>query len=359
MTLGHIRTKRLGLTQKTTTSAIGANIMRAKPLCKNDIIPLRRAFTLVELLVVITIIGILIALLLPAVQAAREAARRAQCSNNLKQIGLALHMHLEQKGTFPTGRDLRHWSIVAMSDATWITYSLPYVEATGVNETIDVNKPFGTLPYGDDKWNWRASSTPLPLFVCPSNGPVPPILGGAYAKGNYAGNNGIGPMTETYPDSLGTSRQATPFGTPLQGPQLAGAFHVGASGMSAADFADGLSNTAFISEVCSVASADGQEDWRGALHYAEGCFYHHNFTPNSPTPDQVRIGNCVSTPDAPCTGAFAAFGGPLINTARSMHPGGVSLLLGDGSSICQRLDRIESLEGPLHAKGRCWRTRLW
>jgi prepilin-type N-terminal cleavage/methylation domain-containing protein len=293
----------------------------------------RHAFTLVELLVVITIIGILIALLLPAVQAAREAARRAQCANNMKQIGLALHMHLEQKGTFPTGRYLKHWSMPAMSDATWITYLLPYIEATGVNDLIDVNKYFGSLPYGDNKWNWRASSTPLPLFVCPSNGPVPPILGGAYAKGNYAGNNGIGPMTETYPDTLAANRTATPFGVALSGVQLAGAFHVGATGMSPADFVDGLSNTAFVSEVCSVVSDGGKDDWRGALHYAEGCFYHHNFTPNSPTLDQVRIGNCVNTPAAPCTEAFADFGtARLINSARSMHPGGVSLLLGDGSA---------------------------
>jgi prepilin-type N-terminal cleavage/methylation domain-containing protein len=312
--------------------------MRENPPCHVNTVPCRKAFTLVELLVVITIIGILIALLLPAVQAAREAARRAQCSNNLKQIGLALHMHLEQKGTFPTGRDLRHWSVMAMSDATWITYSLPFVEATGLNDLIDTTKCFGSSGYGDPKWNWQVSSTPLPLFVCPSNGSVSPIIDKCYARGNYAGNNGIGPMTDTYPDSLATSRQATPFGTSLQGVQLAGAFHVGGSGMSPADIVDGLSNTAFVSEVCSVEG----EDFRGALHYAEGCLYHHNFTPNSPTLDQVRIGYCVNTPPAaPCTGAFSAFGGPLINTARSLHPGGVSLLLGDGSARFVN-DSIES-----------------
>ena len=298
---------------------------------------LHRAFTLVELLVVITIIGILIALLLPAVQAAREAARRMQCTNNLKQIGLAMHMHLEQKGTFPSGRYLDVASTVAMSDATWITRLLPFIEATGLNDLIDTTKYFGAAGYGDPKWNWQVSSTPLPLFICPSIGPVPAIIDRCYARGNYAGNNGIGPMAETYPATLATSRQATPFGTSLQGVQLAGAFHVGVSGMSPADIVDGLSNTAFVSEVCSVEGAD----FRGVLHYAEGCLYHHNFTPNSPTLDQVRIGYCVSTPEAPCTGAFAAFGGPLINTARSMHPGGVSLLLGDGSARSVN-DSIES-----------------
>ena len=110
----------------------------------------RIAFTLVELLVVITIIGILIALLLPAVQAAREAARRMQCSNNLKQIGLALHMHLEAKGTFPDG-----WSWfsdtnekLGGNEATWITRLLPYVEQAGVDGTIDWTKAFGQAAAG-------------------------------------------------------------------------------------------------------------------------------------------------------------------------------------------------------------------
>jgi len=83
----------------------------------------RRAFTLIELLVVIAIIAVLISLLLPAVQSAREAARRAQCVNNLKQIGLGMHNYHSSFGSFPPGQKSCCWG-------TWILFMLPYVEQT-------------------------------------------------------------------------------------------------------------------------------------------------------------------------------------------------------------------------------------
>ena len=91
----------------------------------------RRGFTLVELLVVIAIIGVLVALLLPAVQAAREAARRTQCKNNLKQIGLAIHNHHDTKGYMPPGtsQDQQPFGPAASNwGASWMVYILPFVE---------------------------------------------------------------------------------------------------------------------------------------------------------------------------------------------------------------------------------------
>ncbi|MBN1394800.1 MAG: DUF1559 domain-containing protein [Pirellulales bacterium] len=139
----------------------------ATPESPNPRIPQSpRAFTLVELLVVITIIGILIALLLPAVQAAREAARRAQCSNNMKQIGLALHLYHEVHGVFPPGGGVQFpGGGVAWE---WSALVLPHMEQEAISKTIDF-----TFPY-----NWTQNVDMIRTFVytyiCPST--RPPVL---------------------------------------------------------------------------------------------------------------------------------------------------------------------------------------
>lgn len=101
------------------------------------------------------------------------------------------------------------------------------------------------------------------------------------------------------------------------------------SNISFGDMTDGTSQTAMVSEIrCPKDRGDG----RGILHYTENPIYHHNHTPNSLVPDEVREAFCVNTPEAPCIGAFAAWNQrSVIMTARSNHPGGVNLLLGDGS----------------------------
>src|SRR5512135_122792 len=104
-----------------------------------------RGFTLIELLVVIAVIGILVALLLPAVQAAREAARRMQCSNNLKQIGLALHNYHDANKKFPFGsRGGSSWAQTGIKDGTnWRVSILPYLEQTALYSKLNFGGSFG------------------------------------------------------------------------------------------------------------------------------------------------------------------------------------------------------------------------
>jgi prepilin-type N-terminal cleavage/methylation domain-containing protein len=148
------------------------------------------AFTLVELLVVIAIIGVLVALLLPAVQAAREASRRAQCKNNLKQLGLAVQTYHDARDAYPSGRD--ETKKLAVS---WAFRVLPYMEQnaiyTAFRQGIEV----------DDDDNAAAMRTPVTTFFCPShrapaadrdfdNDDAPTLKPGVAAGGDYAANVG-------------------------------------------------------------------------------------------------------------------------------------------------------------------------
>jgi prepilin-type N-terminal cleavage/methylation domain-containing protein/prepilin-type processing-associated H-X9-DG protein len=144
---------------------LGFKVVRESPNMR------RAAFTLVELLVVIAIIGILVALLLPAVQAAREAARRTSCGNNFRQVGLAMHNYADAKKTFPPGILLwPYGSCAGPSGAAgysgwgWGTFVLPYMEETLVYEQINFKLPSPTTGP-----NFRATANIIQSYLCPSD----------------------------------------------------------------------------------------------------------------------------------------------------------------------------------------------
>lgn len=154
-----------------------------------------KGFTLVELLVVIAIIGILVGLLLPAVQAAREAARRMQCSNNLKQMALAFHNHQDSKRYLPGGgRDgnaklgdplTSCCNSLTYSGYSWLYQILPYVEQQSLYDLAVNSDPVGS---GSNSANDAVASRIPGIYICPSRR-NPTLYGGSY-RSDYAGNAG-------------------------------------------------------------------------------------------------------------------------------------------------------------------------
>jgi prepilin-type N-terminal cleavage/methylation domain-containing protein/prepilin-type processing-associated H-X9-DG protein len=173
----------------------------------------RRGFTLIELLVVIAIIAVLIALLLPAVQSAREAARRAQCVNNLKQIGLGLHNYHQAIGTFPPGHGQSTAYNAFPAYANWCEWSaqamlLPYMEQTPMYNAINFSFCGG---YGNAKYiNSTAWTAKIANFMCPSDANV--------GKGSVPAGTGL-PNTNNYRASIGTTTAVgwTNAAAPIQG----------------------------------------------------------------------------------------------------------------------------------------------
>lgn len=222
---------------------------------KSAVFGRNRGFTLVELLVVITIIGILVGLLLPAVQAAREAARRIQCANNLKQIGLALHNYHASHSTFPLSTTTAASSSAGCQSGlfSWLAMSLPYLEQDNLHQAIDWNVgmaddcggSFSRLTVSSDHPNAAAGSVELPGFLCPSDFyGQNDVLGSArLAPGSYAGNIGW-PIGSSLPGGSRITEHNGFMG--LASPRQTVAWHKSRVGIR--DITDGTSHTAAVSE---------------------------------------------------------------------------------------------------------------
>jgi len=203
-----------------------------------------QGFTLIELLVVIAIIAVLIALLLPAVQQAREAARRSQCKNNLKQMGLAIHNYESTYSRMPTSGEYT----LSNGDRTFartsfFTSILPFIDQAPVYHLMDMNHPYNASAATN---NQVAAKTSIPTFLCPSNPKFQPEAAG-YGQADY--------MPISYTD-LGTN--AGEYKTGFHDGLLAGR----ASGYGRfADATDGLSNTVCLWEDAGKPSPmDGKYD---------------------------------------------------------------------------------------------------
>lgn len=283
-----------------------------------------RGFTLIELLVVIAIIAILIALLLPAVQQAREAARRTQCKNNLKQIGLAMHNYHDTHSVFPPGTVPRRETgnngrvLANYESYGWSAMILPQMEQSNVtnqlqmssrtlNEALIVGNAAGTL---DQLF------PPLNVYQCPSDTTGPNLQTGM-RRFHFNGLSGIGnnwrPPTLNYPGSTGELSGDLRAPRQLNHRQCSGVLFTG-SKIKMRDIVDGTSNTFMVGE---REQRCGAGSWLGARN-PDGNGTHGNDYHLA----RVRqpLNDPVNTGDDRCTDGFS-----------SKHTGGAQFLFCDGS----------------------------
>jgi prepilin-type N-terminal cleavage/methylation domain-containing protein len=304
----------------------------------------RRAFTLVELLVVIAVIGILIALLLPAVQAARESARRVQCQNHFKQIGLALHNYHTAAQQFPPGTisnpDPATGAVYGRPPrTTYIVHLMPYLDQAAVYNKIDfVNLPVapGLCWFGN---NAEATAAIIPVLYCPSDG-----TGGLTKTCGLIGGDANRPAPHFLSNYMAFFSGPTVAYIDTSDRKYRAAFGLN-RGARFADITDGSSSTMLMGEYLTGSTSD----YRGFIwsDKAGGSQIWTELSPNSPLPDRLSPSTpppplatkpwCKDLPEwnLPCTNGISESAG-LANldhtaAARSRHPGGVHVLLGDGA----------------------------
>jgi prepilin-type N-terminal cleavage/methylation domain-containing protein/prepilin-type processing-associated H-X9-DG protein len=281
----------------------------------------RLGFTLVELLVVIAIIGILVALLLPAVQVARESARRSQCINNEKQEALANLNYESAKGGLPVGLYECCWG-------TWQIGILPYVEETNLSagyQNFGGNDPTGPEYKADPNFT-NVTSKRLALASCPSDKISAPWPYGnsGLTKHNYVGNYGTtGIENNLFQQDPGWDQVAL-----LNGVQYQGAPFECKKSIRLKKITDGMSNTLLLSEVIQGEGVD----LRGLTWWGDAAGFSSYLAPNSSQPDvSVYASYCNKTDNdlLPCVQQSVA--NPSMYAARSRHPGGVNAAMCDGS----------------------------
>ncbi len=288
----------------------------------------KSAFTLIELLVVIAIIAVLVALLLPAVQQAREAARRSQCKNNLKQYGLALHNYHDNADMFPIGGAGARDSAPRVS---WQVRVLPFLDQAALYNQIDMSgntaiAVAATLPNGK-----LVREVAIPGATCPSD-PDTGIRGG-YAQGSYSGSMG----SQGSPSDASNDASCNPYqvyalklkpdyGRTLIRATLSGMFSRDGASIRLGDVKDGASNTIFVGEVMPGCLDASRASWSYAISVcnAEGMTLApiNDYTTCELLGSGRRIANSLCTAHNAWNFSFGF---------RSPHSGGAHFLMADGS----------------------------